>query len=225
MNSGLGRLIDGIKELTDIKVAVITNGTLLSVPQVRRDCSKADLVLPSLDAGDQATFARINCPHADLNFNAFVDGLCKFRSEYPGQIWLEVFFIDGVNTDDRSVDDIKAIVDRLAPDRVQLNTAVRPAVDKGVVLVDKDKLTQIAKKLGPNAEVIANFPKLTSKTPLSATKEQILAVLKRRPCDIDAICDGLGLEKTQVKENLKNLEQAGLVEKSLKNGIEFFIKK
>ncbi len=225
LNLRLGRLIDGIKELTDINVAVITNGTLLSDAQVRRDCSKADLVMPSLDAADTATFAKINCPHADLNFNSFVEGLCKFRNEYSGQIWLEVFFVDGINTDDTSIGDIKGIVDRMAPDRVQLNTAVRPGADTDVGAVNADKLTKIAKKLGKNAEVIANFAKLTSKTPLSDTKSQILAILERRPCDIAGICDGLGIERTKVQENLKKLVQAGLVEKILKNNDEFFIKK
>ena len=225
LNSGLGRLIDGIKELTETKVAVITNGTLLSDPQVRRDCSRADLVMPSLDAGDAATFAKINCPHADLNFNSFVEGLCKFRNEYSAQIWLEVFFIDGINTDDTSVDQIKAIVERIAPDRVQLNTAVRPGADGTVGMVSADKLTQIAKKLGQKAEIIANFSKLISKTPMSDTKSQILAILERRPCDITGICDGLGIESQQVQENLNYLEQAGLVEKILKNNAEFFIKK
>ena len=225
LNSGLGKLIDGIKELTDIKVAVITNGTLLSDAQVRRDCSKADLVMPSLDAADAATFAKINCPHADINFNSFVDGLCKFRNEYSGQIWLEVFFIGGINTDDTSIGQIKAIVDRIAPDRVQLNTAVRPGVDADVVMVSAEQLTQIAKKLGENAEVIANFSKLTPKTPLSDTKSQILAILERRPCDIAGICDGLGIESTQARKILNNLEQAGLVERILKNNAEFFIKK
>ncbi len=225
LNSGLGRLIDGIKELTETKVAVITNGTLLSDPQVRRDCSGADLVMPSLDAADAATFAKINCPHADINFNAFVEGLCKFRNEYSGQIWLEVFFIDGINTDDTSIDQIKAIADRIAPDRVQLNTAVRPGADTDVGAVNADKLTQIAKKLGESAEVIANFSKTTSKTPLSDTKSQILAILERRACDIAGICDGLGIESPQAQENLNYLEQAGLVEKILKNNTEFFIKK
>lgn len=225
LNSGLGRLIDGIKELTEAKVAVITNGTLLGDAEVRRDCAKADLVMPSLDAGDAVTFAKINCPHADINFNAFVDGLCEFREQYDGQMWLEVFFIDGINTDDKSISDIKEIIDRVGPDRIQLNTAVRPGVDGAVVVVDKDKLTQIAKRLGENAEIIANFSKLTSKTSLSAIKEQILAVLERRPCDIEGICDGLGLEKAQVQKNLKKLQQAGIIEKILKNGAEFFIKK
>jgi wyosine [tRNA(Phe)-imidazoG37] synthetase (radical SAM superfamily) len=225
LNSGLGRLIDGIKELTEAKVAVITNGTLLGVPQVREDCLKADLVMPSLDAGDAVTFKTINCPHVDINFNAFVDGLCQFREQYDGQMWLEVFFIDGINTDDKSISDIKAIVDKIGPDRIQLNTAVRPGVDGAVVMVDKDKLTQIAKKLGENAEIIANFSKLTSKTSLSAIKEQILAVLERRPCDIAGICDGLGLEKDQVQENLKKLQKAGIIERIVKNGAEFFMKK
>jgi DNA-binding MarR family transcriptional regulator len=92
-------------------------------------------------------------------------------------------------------------------------------------MVNEQELTQIAKKLGKNAEVIANFSKITQKTQTSDIKEQILAVIERRPCDIDGICDGLGIESPLAQENLKNLIKAGLVEKISKNGDDFFIKK
>ena len=59
LHSQLGELIDGIRKLTDIPVAVITNSTLLSDRGVRRDCCKADVVLPSLDAGDPETFQKV----------------------------------------------------------------------------------------------------------------------------------------------------------------------
>ena len=82
LHSELGTLLDAIKTLTDTPTAVITNGTLLYQPDVRRDCAKADVVLPSLDAGDEAAFLRLNNPHPDLKFQTFIDGLCQFRNEY-----------------------------------------------------------------------------------------------------------------------------------------------
>jgi wyosine [tRNA(Phe)-imidazoG37] synthetase (radical SAM superfamily) len=53
LNSDIGVLIKEIKSMTDIPVAVITNGTLLNNPQVRKDISRADAVMPSLDGGDE----------------------------------------------------------------------------------------------------------------------------------------------------------------------------
>jgi wyosine [tRNA(Phe)-imidazoG37] synthetase (radical SAM superfamily) len=88
LHSRLGALIDGIKKLTSIPVAVLTNGTLLYKKDVRADCAKADVVLPSLDAADEQTFRRINRPRSGLTVEQLISGLCAFRSEFTGQIWL-----------------------------------------------------------------------------------------------------------------------------------------
>jgi len=224
LNSEIGELIKGIKSITDIPVAVITNGTLFSDEQVRKDCAMADIVLPSLDAGDEKTFARINWPHGDISFSSFVEGLCKFSNEYSGQIWLEVFFVDGVNTSDESIMNIKRIIEKIQPEKVQLNTSVRPVVDSSAVMVKAEKLDRIAGQLGSGAEIIADFSKLTVDTKISSIKENILAVLERRPCDFDGICHGLGIDRVQAQEILKKAKQDGLIETITKDGIDFFKK-
>ncbi|MBN1457824.1 MAG: radical SAM protein [Sedimentisphaerales bacterium] len=224
LNSGTGTLIEGIKSITDIPVAVITNGTLFSNEQVRKDCAMADVVLPSLDAGDEETFSRINWPHGDISFSSFVDGLCKFSNEYSGQIWLEVFFVEGVNTSDDSIMKIKKIIEKIQPDKVQLNTSVRPVADNLAVMVKAEQLDLIAGQLGCGAEIIADFSKLAVNTKISSIKENILAVLERRPCDLNGICQGLGLDMAQAQKVLTKAKQDGLIETITKDGIDFFKK-
>ena len=102
LNSQLGALIDGIRSLTAIPVAIITNGTLLYRPDVRAECGKANLVIPSLDAGDATTFGAVNRPAPDINIEKLVSGLALFREEFSGQIWLEVFLIEGGQHDARA---------------------------------------------------------------------------------------------------------------------------
>ncbi len=210
LNSEMGRLIDGIKEITTIPVAVLTNGTLLADPAVRADCAKADVVLPSLDAGDEATFKKINCPHKDINFSAFVEGLCKFRAQYSGQIWLEVFFCDRINTSDEEIEKIRAAILLIGPDKVQLNTAIRPVADKSVVRVESARLAAIAERLGTNAEVIADFSGIEG-AQTKANTENILEMLKRRPCTLDDICNGLSIHRNEALKYLVHLEAAGLI--------------
>ena len=210
LNSEMGRLIDGIKEITTIPVAVLTNGTLLADPAVRADCAKADVVLPSLDAGDEATFKKINCPHKDINFSAFVEGLCKFRAEFAGQIWLEVFFCDRINTSDEEIEKIRAAILLIGPDKVQLNTAIRPVADKSVVRVESARLAAIAERLGTNAEVIADFSGIEG-AQTKANTENILEMLKRRPCTLDDICNGLSIHRNEALKYLAHLEAAGLI--------------
>lgn len=76
-------------------MAIITNGTLLYRPDVRAECAKADLVIPSLDAGDAETFQRVNRPAPDISIEKLVSGLVQFRQEFRGQIWLEIFLVEG----------------------------------------------------------------------------------------------------------------------------------
>lgn len=222
LNSHLAELIEGIKKLTNIPTAVITNGTLFKDLGVRADCSKADIVLPSLDAGDQEVFSKINCPHSDISFCDLVDGLCKFRSEYAGQIWLEVFFVEGLNTTADQIEKIKSLVQRIKPDKVQLNTAVRPTSESSVVTVAPQKLQSIAEKIGPNAEVIADFSGVIDIADTRSVREKILAMLRRRPCNMDDICNGLGIDTDEAAKVIECLEVKGIIKSELSGGKIFF---
>jgi wyosine [tRNA(Phe)-imidazoG37] synthetase (radical SAM superfamily) len=232
LNSRLGFLIDEIKKITDIPVAILTNGTLLYRQDVRIDCAKADVVLPSLDAADEQTFAKINRPHPDISIEKWVAGLVQFRKEYAGQVWLEVFIVDGVNTGDAEIAAIKKAIERIRPDKVQLNTAVRPTAEPGVKRVSPAALLKIARLISPNCEVIADFPKKGrgDKAGQALQKEggqaeDLLSMLKRRPCSLEDICNGLGLEKNQASEYISRLEGRGLVCSEQRNGVIFFIAK
>ena len=94
LHAGLGEVARRVKRLSDIPVALLTNGALFFRPDARQDAARADVVLPSLDAPNAELFARINRPHESLRFERYVDGLAQFREEYTGQIWLEVVTSD-----------------------------------------------------------------------------------------------------------------------------------
>lgn len=202
----LGELIDGIRKRTQIPVAIITNSTLLSDPAVRQDCCKADVVLPSLDAGDADTFEKMNHPHPDITFEQLVNGLVQFCSEYIGQLWLEVFFCDGVNTDAASVRNIAGQIQRINPDKVQINTSVRPIVHAEAARVSEQRLNEIAAGLGESVEVITDFSKHITAAGKPADLQVILETLQRRPCTLEDLCNGLGLSKEQLEPALAKLQ-------------------
>ena len=89
--SKLDELITEIKSLTSIPLAVLTNGSLLWDRHVQSGLGKADLVIPSLDAGSNETFQKVNRPCRELSFKKMVEGIINFSSEYKNEIWLEVF--------------------------------------------------------------------------------------------------------------------------------------
>jgi wyosine [tRNA(Phe)-imidazoG37] synthetase (radical SAM superfamily) len=232
LHGKLGDLIDKIKKITNIPVAVLTNGTLLFDASVRADCSKADVVLPSLDAADQTTFQKINRPHRGISIEKLISGLCQFRREYKGQIWLEVFFVEGINTGDEQIAKIKEAISQIQPDKVQLNTAARPTAEAAVKKVKAEKLQAIAAQLGPTAEVIADFSfhahrkdskNETYESPDEKSKaETLFSVLKRRPCSVDDLCSGLGWHRNEVLKYVAGLQQTGVVISEEKDGVIFF---
>jgi wyosine [tRNA(Phe)-imidazoG37] synthetase (radical SAM superfamily) len=233
LNSRLGELIEGIKKITDIPVAILTNGTLLYKQDVRADCAKADVVLPSLDAGDEQIYQRINRPHSGLSIEKLISGLCAFRNEFAGRIWLEVFFIEGFNTDNEQIAKIKDAIDRIRPDKIQLNTAVRPTAEPGIKSLDAEKLQAIAEELGEKCEVIADF----SPPPLCFAKrssggghiegkaEDVLSMLKRRPCSLSDISSALGISRNEALKYITHFQQQGVLDSRKKDGVIFFSKR
>ncbi len=122
----LGWLIRRIKTSLQIPTAIITNGSLLFRKDVRQDLQKADVVIPTLDAGDEKLFDIINRPHCGIDFGTMLKGMETFRNEYSGQIWLEVMLVKGLNDTEDNLVKIKSAIDKIRPDKVYLLTPVRP---------------------------------------------------------------------------------------------------
>jgi wyosine [tRNA(Phe)-imidazoG37] synthetase (radical SAM superfamily) len=152
--SELGTLIRILKERTDKPVAVITNGSLLWREDVQDDLIAADLVMPSLDAGDARIFARVNRPHRDISFEKMVDGLAAFRKRFRNEMRLEVLLLDGLTDTKEELKKIAAYIERIGPDSVQLNTVVRSPAEKSARAVPRARLEELAKLLGPNVNVV-----------------------------------------------------------------------
>ena len=225
LNSRLGELINDIKKITDIPVAILTNGTLLYREDVRADCAKADVVVPSLDAGDEETFRKINRPCRDISIEKLSSGLCAFRKEFAGQIWLEVFLVEALNTDADQIAKISGLIKRIRPDKVQLNTAVRPTAEAGVKKLDDEKLQAIADQLGESCEVVTDsLPSRHGEhiERRETTPEDVLSMLKRRPCSLNDICSGLGLHPNEALKYIGHFQRQGLIGSEQKDGTTFF---
>jgi wyosine [tRNA(Phe)-imidazoG37] synthetase (radical SAM superfamily) len=154
LNTCIGALIDQVKKITGCSIAVITNSTLLGNPSVRRGILGADLIVPSLDAVDPEIFRQIDRPHAGIELNEIIDGLVALRAEFCGLIWLEVMLIAGINDGIRHIEELKKIIQRIGPDKIQLNSPVRSTAEKNVLAVQKSRLEEIKKILGDKAEII-----------------------------------------------------------------------
>nr|MBN1229190.1 radical SAM protein [Anaerolineae bacterium] len=116
LHSGIGWLIQEVKAAGSLPVAVITNGSLLYLAEVRDALAAADAVMPSLDAGTVELYRRINRPHPEATFERLVDGLIAFRHQYGGKLWIEVMLVRGLNDTEPALQDIAAVLRRVNPD-------------------------------------------------------------------------------------------------------------
>jgi len=206
----IGELIDRIRSMTDIPVAVLTNGSLLWREEIRRELLGADLVIPSLDAGDEVMFRAVNRPHPGIAFETMLDGLAAFRREYHGEYALEVFLLASHTGIREEVAKIRRCVERIRPGRVQLNTAVRPPAEDYAAAVTPERLETLAGMFDPRAEVIADFRNVHGEPEFRGGREQVIELLRRRPCTADDVAAGLGMHVTEAIKYLEELTREDL---------------
>lgn len=154
LHSGLGWLIRQVKNLTDLPVAVITNGSLLYLPEVRQELLAADAVLPTLDAGTPELYVEINRPHPEITFNRLLEGLQAFRQEYTGRLWIEVMLVQGLNDHPQALWEIAKRLQQIKPDAVHINLPTRPPAETWVQPPNSESLMQALAILGNIAEVV-----------------------------------------------------------------------
>lgn len=207
----LAELIGGLKALSPVPVAVLTNGSLLWQPAVRADLAQADLVVPSLDAGDEARFRQVNRPCAAISFDRMVAGLIAFGREFGGRLWLEVFLLDGITTDRESLQAMAGIVGQLRPERVQLNTVARPPAEAWARAATTEQLAAARAVLGEYCEVISDYAPSTRDTATVADEAAVLGLLQRRPCRLQDLANGLGLHRNALVKHLEHLQRAGAI--------------
>jgi wyosine [tRNA(Phe)-imidazoG37] synthetase (radical SAM superfamily) len=221
LHERFGEVLALVREKSSIPSLLLTNGTLLHLPEVREAAALASIVKVSLSAWDQASFGWVNRPHADLRFETLVSGQKAFREAYGGQLWMEVFLVSGMNAMPGDVSRIAALAEEIKPDRIQLNTAVRPAAEDFAVPVSRERMEELTTLFHPQAEIIADFSKQRD-LKLKANKESVLAMLQRRPCTADQIADGFGMHLNEVSKYLGNLLSAKEIRTERKGGTVYY---
>ncbi|NLB55867.1 MAG: radical SAM protein [Lentisphaerae bacterium] len=220
LNSRFGDVINYVKQHFDTPMLVLTNGTLLHLPEVREAAAKADIVKASLSAWDQESFEKMNRPCPEITFEKLVSGEKAFRKMFKGELWLEVFILPGVNSKPEQVARIAEIAGEIRPDRVQLNTVARPPAYADAVAADKSTLDLLADVFSPRAEIIAKFNS-SSCDHTSVTGARILAMLERRPCTGTQIADAFGIHHGEALKYITALLGSGHIVEN-RQGDELF---
>lgn len=222
LNSSLGAMIHDVKRLTDIPVAVITNGTLMFLEEVRNDLLAADVVLPSLDAATRAGFAAVNRPHQDLRLGTILRGMQQFRASYKGQIWMEIFLTRGVNDSEEELEMLRLVLERIRPDRIQLNTVVRPPAESSAQRVELHRLIQIKAFFGDSCEIIAAHTGSMLAPGRTVDPAVLVGMVARRPMTAEEIAAGTGMPSAEICRHLNSLEAGHRITSFMFDGKRYY---
>ena len=221
LHSRFGAVLEFVRSNTSIPAALLTNGTMLYLQEVREAAARADVVKVSLSAWDQASYKWVNRPHPQLRFDDLVQGQKAFRSQFTGRLWMEVFLLEGLNAMPDDVRKIAELAKRIGPDRIQLNTAVRPPAEDFAMAVSKERLQALTGLFTPTAEIIAEFD--TKHTAdLHVNEDTIYAMLARRPCTAKQIGDIFGMHLNEVSKYLGKLLRTDEIRPDRRDGAVYY---
>lgn len=212
----LGELIKGIKSLTDIPVVVLTNGSLFFDKEVRKNCLNCDYLVPSLDAGSEKVFLKINRPHRFFSdYNRYLKGLIEMRKDFPGHFLLEVLLVDGVNTHIEELILLKEKIDLINPDKVQINSVFRPPAERFAKPVGDEIVEKFRKIIGDKAEPVKYYQKNGKSLKVlkgDLLEKVILKTVKIRPCTVSELADSLGVSYALLEREILGLIKQGKIE-------------
>jgi len=221
LHSHFGEVLHWVRHQSSIPSALLTNGSMLQLPEVRKAARQADVVKVSLSAWNQESFGWINRPHASLQLSDIHEGLKAFRSAFKGELWMEIFLVAGMNSIPADVRKIASLAKDIQPDRIQLNTSVRPPAEEFAAALSKSQMEALRELFEPTAEVIAEFT-TDSEKDIQLNEETILAMLKRRPCTAEHISQVFGMHLNEVSKYLGKLIRTKKIRTERKENTLFY---
>ncbi len=221
--SRIHEVIAGIKDVTETKIALLTNGSLFWKEQIRKRVLKADIILPTLSSVFENTFRMIHRPHPELDVTTVIGGLEKLRQDYKGLLFLEIVLLAGINDTEKELEGLKTVINRINPEKIQINTVVRPPADKRAISLDRQRLEDIKIFLGERAEIIAGAPVAAKKGKTDTLIRDLLDMLKRRPLSSIDIANAMGLPPRDVEDLVKGLLIKGYISRQTHSGETYYL--
>ena len=215
LDSNLGEEIELLKTL-GIKIAVITNSSLLWEKDVRDQLSTADWVSLKIDTVDHTIWKNMNKPHKSLRFERILDGISEFSLSFKGYLTTETMFIQNVNDQIKIIEDTADFIARLHPKKSYLSIPIRPPSETWVKPASETNLNtayQIFTKRGIDAEYLIGYEGNTFGY-TGDIEEDLLSIVSVHPIREDGIIELLKkadkdwsiIEKLLHEDNLMEVE-------------------
>jgi len=159
LDSNLGEEIELLKTL-GIKIAVITNSSLIWKKDVRDDLRKSDWVSLKIDTVDQEIWHRINRPYGSLQLRDILDGMSEFSHSFSGDLVTETMLIQDVNDETEGLEKVAEFIVGLSPKKSYISIPIRPPAEKWVKSAGENEVNrafQIFKEQGIEAECLIGY--------------------------------------------------------------------
>ncbi len=212
LDLNLGRLIDNLKT-SGVKIAVITNSTLIEDPGVRQDLAKADLISIKVDAVDQETWKKIDRPHGRLDLENILGGIKIFARDFRGKLLTETMLVQNINDDQENSQKTAAFLASINPDSSYLSIPTRPPAENWVSPPTPENLNnafQIFHQAGLNVEYLIGYE--GNEFAFTGNVEQdLLSITSVHPMREDAVVDFLHRAESDMDIVEKMLLEGSLV--------------
>ncbi len=154
LNSELGNVILWLKKhYPACKICLLTNGLLLDDPDLQKELTPLDLIIPSLDASNEEEYQKINRPVAGETLEKLVNKIAGFRRNVPVKMALEIFIAPNINDSPESIGRFVQAVKQIRPDEIQLNTLDRPGIVDYLFPAPPETINRFAEALSPYAKI------------------------------------------------------------------------
>jgi wyosine [tRNA(Phe)-imidazoG37] synthetase (radical SAM superfamily) len=201
----LGPLLRGLRALTRIPLALVTNSALLTDPEVAAAALEADIFVPSLDAGDPRHFRVVNAPHPALRFEAIAEAIGEVTARHRGSVRIEVMLVDGQNDSDEALDSLTPWLRSYAAEVIEINTPIRPMPARGIRPCAPERLAAALARFGPRARIIGGYRGRAAAQVEGALEDRVLATLGPRPSTAADLSLALGASPDAVDGTLATL--------------------
>lgn len=182
LSKDIGEIIDWLKENSDVKVCVITNGLLLDDGKVIEDIKRADLIIPTLNSVDNIIFKKINRPSVVSDVSQVMAGLRNLSERYSGEVFIESFIIEGLNDSDEHTEKMAKFLKNIKFTKLQLNSLDREGTEEWVKPASQETLKRIKEKYKAcgikNVEIVNEMKEIDKK--IDMDKELIKNMEEKR---------------------------------------------
>jgi len=155
----LGRTIELLRPL-GIKIAVISNSSLIWRPEVQATLQQADWVSLKIDTVDELIWQRLNRPPSRVKLAPILDGIRQFAQSYSGTLVTETMLVNDINVSEAAAEGVAEFIAALQPAKAYLLIPTRPPLESSVrppTATELSRYYHIVSRQWPHVECLTGY--------------------------------------------------------------------